>query len=48
MNMDPRNMVTPPLANGDYDVERIRRDFPILARRVHGKPFVYLDRKSVV
>jgi cysteine desulfurase/selenocysteine lyase len=25
------------------DVERLRRDFPILARRVHGKPLVYLD-----
>jgi cysteine desulfurase/selenocysteine lyase len=26
-----------------YDVERIRRDFPILARQVHGKPLVFLD-----
>lgn len=26
-----------------YDVEAIRRDFPILATRVHGKPLVYLD-----
>ncbi|MEM9474031.1 MAG: cysteine desulfurase [Pseudomonadota bacterium] len=26
-----------------YDVETIRRDFPILARKVHGKPLVYLD-----
>jgi cysteine desulfurase / selenocysteine lyase len=26
-----------------YDVERIRGDFPILARTVHGKPLVYLD-----
>jgi cysteine desulfurase / selenocysteine lyase len=25
------------------DVERIRRDFPILSERVHGKPLVYLD-----
>lgn len=31
------------LANGAYDVERIRADFPILAREVHGKPLVYLD-----
>jgi cysteine desulfurase/selenocysteine lyase len=30
------------LANG-YDVEAIRRDFPILARNVYGKPLVYLD-----
>ena len=26
-----------------YDVEKIRGDFPILARKVHGKPLVYLD-----
>ena len=26
-----------------YDVERIRRDFPILATMVHGKPLTYLD-----
>ncbi len=26
-----------------YDVEAIRRDFPILQREVHGKPLVYLD-----
>jgi cysteine desulfurase/selenocysteine lyase len=26
-----------------YDVERIRADFPILAREVNGKPLVYLD-----
>ena len=26
-----------------YDVAKIRADFPILAREVHGKPLVYLD-----
>ncbi|HBQ31488.1 MAG TPA: cysteine desulfurase, partial [Ochrobactrum anthropi] len=26
-----------------YDVEAIRRDFPILSREVHGKPLIYLD-----
>ena len=26
-----------------YDVERVWRDFPILARQVHGKPLVFLD-----
>lgn len=26
-----------------YDVEKIRGDFPILARQVNGKPLVYLD-----
>ena len=28
------------------DVERIRRDFPILARTVNGKPLVYLDNAA--
>jgi cysteine desulfurase/selenocysteine lyase len=26
-----------------YDVEAVRRDFPILSRQVHGRPLVYLD-----
>ncbi len=26
-----------------YDVEAVRRDFPILARAVHGRPLVFLD-----
>jgi cysteine desulfurase/selenocysteine lyase len=26
-----------------FDVQNVRRDFPILAERVHGKPLVYLD-----
>ncbi len=26
-----------------YDVEKVRRDFPILGREVNGKPLVYLD-----
>ena len=28
---------------GLLDVESIRKDFPLLARKVHGKPLVYLD-----
>ncbi|MBN8998102.1 MAG: cysteine desulfurase, partial [Rhizobiales bacterium] len=32
-----------PLPVQPYDVETIRRDFPILARTVYGKPLVYLD-----
>ena len=31
---------------GSYDVERIRKDFPILERKVHGKPLVYLDNAA--
>ena len=26
-----------------FDVQKVRRDFPILSERVHGKPLVYLD-----
>ena len=29
-----------------FDVETIRRDFPILQRTVHGKPLVYLDNAA--
>lgn len=29
-----------------YDIEAIRRDFPILGRSVHGKPLVYLDNAA--
>lgn len=29
-----------------YDLAAIRADFPILARRVHGKPLVYLDNAA--
>ncbi len=30
----------------DYDVERIRRDFPALQQLVYGKPLVYLDNAA--
>jgi len=29
-----------------FDVERVRRDFPILDQQVHGKPLVYLDNAA--
>ena len=28
------------------DIQKIRADFPILAREVHGKPLVYLDNAA--
>ena len=34
----PRHVETPA-----FDVEAVRRDFPILAQRRHGKPLVFLD-----
>jgi len=33
----------PKVANATLDVEKVRADFPILQRTVHGKPLVYLD-----
>jgi len=30
-------------ARTGFDVQKVRRDFPILGERVHGKPLVYLD-----
>jgi cysteine desulfurase/selenocysteine lyase len=29
-----------------FDAERFRADFPLLSRRVHGKPLVYLDNAN--
>jgi cysteine desulfurase/selenocysteine lyase len=29
-----------------FDVQKVRRDFPILNQRVHGKPLVYLDNAA--
>lgn len=34
------------LAQDDLAIERIRKDFPILSRRVRGKPLVYLDNAA--
>ena len=36
-------MNAPAQFTDSYDVEAIRRDFPILSREVYGKPLVYLD-----
>jgi cysteine desulfurase/selenocysteine lyase len=33
-------------ADGAYDVNRIRQDFPILSMQVYGKPLVYLDNAA--
>ncbi|WP_458761096.1 cysteine desulfurase [Afipia sp. TerB] len=36
----------PAVANGSYDVERVREDFPALAMTIYGKPLVYLDNAA--
>jgi len=41
MIQNPPRDGKPPL-----DVERIRKDFPVLQRTVHGKPLVYLDNAA--
>ncbi|MYA21048.1 MAG: cysteine desulfurase [Chloroflexi bacterium] len=33
-------------AGGAFDIERIRRDFPVLKREVNGRPLVYLDNAA--
>jgi cysteine desulfurase/selenocysteine lyase len=36
----------PAVMDGNYDVARVRADFPILSREVYGKPLVYLDNAA--
>jgi cysteine desulfurase/selenocysteine lyase len=40
----PWQEVAPPSAC--FDVQRVRTDFPILRRQVHGRPLVYLDNAA--
>src|SRR6478672_6844459 len=35
-----------PRPSEGWDVERIRKDFPVLSQRVNGKPLVYLDNAA--
>jgi cysteine desulfurase/selenocysteine lyase len=35
-----------PRSHEPLDIRRLREDFPILSRRVHGKPLVYLDSSA--
>jgi cysteine desulfurase / selenocysteine lyase len=38
--------LAPPVGMSKFDVEAVRRDFPMLAERVHGRPLVYLDNAA--
>jgi cysteine desulfurase / selenocysteine lyase len=40
----PRSSPIAPTAG--FDVEKVRRDFPVLDQAVHGKPLVYLDNAA--
>ncbi len=44
--MDRPDATPATTAPPSYDVERIRADFPILSRRVHSAPLVYLDNAA--
>ncbi|MBF0291604.1 MAG: cysteine desulfurase [Nitrospinae bacterium] len=35
-----------PAPNSAFDVEAVRKDFPILQRQVHGKPLIWLDNAA--
>src|SRR5438477_4476396 len=35
-----------PKPSDEWDVERIRKDFPVLSQRVNGQPLVYLDNAA--
>ncbi|MDC3378693.1 cysteine desulfurase [Planctomycetota bacterium] len=39
-------MMTTTTARSTFDVEAIRKDFPILQRSMHGKPIAYLDNAA--
>jgi cysteine desulfurase / selenocysteine lyase len=36
----------PSQLSSDFDVQRVRADFPLLSRTVHGKPLVYFDNAN--
>ncbi len=42
LSVEPR----PPFTTQGYDVEAVRRDFPILQQQVYGHPLVYLDNAA--
>ena len=44
--MDTPDSTSVTAISSAYDVERVRADFPILGRLVHGSPLVYLDNAA--
>ena len=43
---DAQGAPSSPRGGVAFDVQKVRRDFPILSQRVHGKPLVYLDNAA--
>ncbi|WP_425531999.1 aminotransferase class V-fold PLP-dependent enzyme [Ancylobacter koreensis] len=46
MTGEAMTTIHPAVADGSYDVERVRQDFPILHKPVYGKKLVYLDNAA--
>jgi cysteine desulfurase/selenocysteine lyase len=46
MNARGRELSPRPALAADFDVARVRADFPILKQQVNGKPLVYLDNAA--
>jgi cysteine desulfurase/selenocysteine lyase len=44
--MSSNTIVRPGGVAAAFDVQKIRRDFPILSQKIHGKPLVYLDNAA--
>jgi cysteine desulfurase/selenocysteine lyase len=44
--VDSLKLARPQKKTGDFEVERIREDFPILRQQVNGKPLIYLDNAA--
>ena len=34
------------MQSAELEINKIRKDFPILTRKINGKPFVYLDNAA--
>src|SRR5687768_265315 len=44
--MSPTTIPQKKTAGNTFDVERIRKDFPLLHQNVHGHPLVYFDNAA--
>ncbi len=40
------SVITDPVTKAPFDVESVRRDFPVLKRKAHGKPLIYFDNAA--
>ena len=40
------SVITDPVTKAPFDVESVRRDFPVLKGKAHGKPLIYFDNAA--